>query len=201
MHLCCLSNYLNVAHAWRKKSGKKSITIHKVISPPLNTGSKMYLQLLTFPAYYSHHKKYVFKTASSLIFNPTKAKIDTLIEKYKIKNILKNKMVAWNVIFTHTQKNPLLNCISYTNTFIFTVAGAVLCSLKLMGFCHLLHWEQEQAWHGLHLPLWKVTAVDRKEWQSTYKTDKLISPLQKPDCLLCHYFTCVKLLILHWSFS
>lgn len=66
----------------------------------------MYLQLLTFPAYYSYHKKYVFKTSSSLIFNPTKAKIDTLIEKYKIKNILKNKMVAWNVIFTHKKKIP-----------------------------------------------------------------------------------------------
>lgn len=102
--MCCLSNYLNDAHAWRKRWGKKSVTTYKVISPPLNTGSKMYLQLLTFPAYYSYHKKYVFKTSSSLIFNPTKAKIDTLIEKYKIKNILKNKMVAWNVIFTHTHK-------------------------------------------------------------------------------------------------
>lgn len=119
-----------------KKWGKKSVTIHKIISPPLNTGSEMYLQLLTFPAYYSYHKKYVFKTSSSLIFNPTKAKIDTLIEKYKIKNILKNKMVAWNVIFTHKKKNPLLNCISYTNTFIFTATDAVLCSMKLMGFCH-----------------------------------------------------------------
>lgn len=51
----------------------------------------MYLQLLTFPACYSYHKKYVFKTSAPLIFNPTKAKIDTLIEKYKIKNILKIK--------------------------------------------------------------------------------------------------------------
>lgn len=89
-----------------KSWAKKSITIHKVISPPLNTGSKMYLQLLTSPAHYSYHTKYVFKTSSSLIFKPTKAKIDTLIEKYKIKNILKNKMVAWNVIFIHTKKIP-----------------------------------------------------------------------------------------------
>lgn len=42
----------------------KSVTIHKVNSPPVNTGSKMYLQLLTFPACYFYHKKYVFKTSS-----------------------------------------------------------------------------------------------------------------------------------------
>lgn len=82
-----------------ERRGKKSVAIHKVTSPPLNTGSKMYLQLLTSPACHSYHKKYVFKTSSPLTFNPTKAKIDTLIEKYKIK-ISKNKMVAWNVIFT-----------------------------------------------------------------------------------------------------
>jgi len=82
---------LNVAHVWRRKWGKESVTIHKATSPPLNTGSKTYLQLLTSPACYSYHKKYVFKTPSPLIFNPTKAKIDTLIEKYKIKNILKIK--------------------------------------------------------------------------------------------------------------
>lgn len=41
----------------------------------------------------------------------------------------------------------------------------------------------------------------KRVWQSTHKTEELISPLQRADCLLCHYFTCVKLLILHWSFS
>lgn len=80
----------------------------------------MYLQLLTFPAYYSYRKKYVFKTSSSLIFNPTKAKIDTLIEKYKIKNILKNKMVAWNVIFTHTKKSPFELHQLYKHSHIYS---------------------------------------------------------------------------------
>lgn len=51
----------------------------------------MYLQLLTFPACYSYRKKYILETSLTLVFNPTKAKIDTLIEKYKIKNILKIK--------------------------------------------------------------------------------------------------------------
>lgn len=51
----------------------------------------MHLLLLTFPACYSYHKKYVLKTLSPLSFNPTKAKIDILIEKYKIKNIIKLK--------------------------------------------------------------------------------------------------------------
>lgn len=72
-------------HMSGEESGAKSVTIDKVTSRPLNTSSKRYLQLLTFPACYSCHKKYVFKTSSSLIFNPTKSKIDTLIEKYKIK--------------------------------------------------------------------------------------------------------------------
>lgn len=76
-------------------------------------------------------------------------------------------MVAWNVIFTQ-KKDPLLNCVSYTNTFIFTSLDAVLCSLKLMGFCHWLHWEQEQALHGLYLSLWKVMAVERKEQDKTH---------------------------------
>lgn len=34
----------------------------------------------------------------------------------------------------YTKKDPLLNCVSYTNTFIFTILDAVLCPLKFMGF-------------------------------------------------------------------
>ena len=64
--------------------------------------------------------------------------------------------------FLH-KKDPLLNCLSYTHTFIFTILDAVLCSLKSMEFCHWLHWEQEQALQGLYLTLWKVMAVERKE--------------------------------------
>lgn len=93
----------------------------------------MYSQLLTFPAYYSCHKKYVFKTFSPLTLNPTKAKIDILIEKYKIKKYPKNKMVARNVIFT--EKDHFLNCLSYTLPYLH-ILDAILCSLKLMGFCH-----------------------------------------------------------------
>lgn len=93
----------------------------------------MYLQLLTFPACYSCHKKYVFKTFSPLTFNPTKAKIDILIEKYKIKKYPKNKMVAWNVIFT--EKDHFLNCLSYTLS-IFTYFGWDPVLTEVNGFCH-----------------------------------------------------------------
>lgn len=43
-------------HMPGEESGEKSVNVHIVTSPPLNLGSKMYLQLLTSPACYSYHK-------------------------------------------------------------------------------------------------------------------------------------------------
>lgn len=131
-------------------------------------------------------KKYIFKTFSPLTFNPTKAKIDILIEKYKIKKYPKNKMVAWNVIFT--EKDHFLNCLSYTLSYLH-ILDVILHSLKLMGFCHWLHWEQEQAPHRWYLPLWKVMAVEREECDKTCKTEELASLLQRPVVSLSLFHT------------
>lgn len=131
-------------------------------------------------------KKYIFKTFSPLTFNPTKAKIDILIEKYKIKKYPKNKMVAWNVIFT--EKDHFLNCLSYTLSYLH-ILDVILHSLKLMGFFHWLHWEQEQAPHRWYLPLWKVMAVEREECDKTCKTEELASLLQRPVVSLSLFHT------------
>lgn len=63
----------------------------------------------------------------------------------------------------YTKKDPLLNCVSYTNTFIFTILDAALCSLKLMGFLPLTSLGTEAGPTWTILVSLKVMAVKSKK--------------------------------------